>query len=59
MTLESDIIEEVQKHHGMKMSEKCVQALLEVLKKHCPHYNKTKCWDNCKCDPCTCNPCEC
>ena len=37
-SVEDDIIEEVYKHHKMKMSRKCVQSLISILKKHCPHY---------------------
>ena len=61
MTLVKEVIAEVEKHHKMKMSEKCVERLLEILKSHCPHYQKQKgCANpNCDCDPCTCDPCEC
>jgi hypothetical protein len=38
-SLINDIIQEVEKHHNMKMSPKCAEALLNVLKKHCPKYN--------------------
>lgn len=63
--IEQQIIEEVYKHHNMKMTTECVKGLLTILKKHCPHYNKECCDTNdclttkCKCNPCTCNPCKC
>ena len=59
MTLVQDIISEVEKHHKMKMSPVCVEKLLEILKKHCPHLNKKSCPSTCKCDPCKCDPCKC
>ena len=62
MKLEKEIIDEVEKHHNMKMSEECVKGLLKILKKHCPHYNKcceNKTTSDCKCDPCECDPCKC
>ena len=35
------ILFKVEKHHNMKMSPKCAKALINVLKKHCPKYNKS------------------
>ena len=34
MSLEKDIIEEVKKYHNMEMSNACVKALINILKKH-------------------------
>ena len=57
-SVEKSIIDEVYKHHNMKMSKDCVKGLIEILKKHCPHFKKEK-TNNCKCDPCKCDPCKC
>lgn len=59
-SVEQNIIDEVYKHHNMKMSKECVKSLIEILKKHCPHYKKKQeKTSNCECNPCECNPCKC
>ena len=60
-SIEQKIIDEVYKHHNMKMSKECVKGLINILKKHCPHFKKeeNKKTENCKCDPCKCDPCKC
>lgn len=47
----NEIINEVEKHHNMKMSVKCAEALLNILRNHCPHLKST---ESCPCDPCEC-----
>ena len=61
-TLINDIINEVEKHHHMKMTPKCAEGLLKVLKKQCPKYNSEKKANsnpNCKCIDCKCIDCKC
>ena len=36
----NEIINEVEKHHNMKMSVKCA-TLLNILRNHCPHLKST------------------
>ena len=47
----NEIINEVEKHHNMKMSTKCAEGLLNIIIKKCPHLNKI---GSCPCDPWEC-----
>ena len=56
-----EIIDEVRKHHKMEMNPVCAESLLNLLKKHCPIFNKEEenkgeklnlPNENLKCNPC-------
>ena len=68
-----EIIEELKnKHPELKINDECIEGLINILKKQCPHIKQSVdesccCTTNscpvetteCPCDPCECDPCDC
>lgn len=58
MNCVESIRQEIEKSHPeLKLKDECINGIIEILKKQCPHFNKKDC-NPCECDPCECDPCK-